>query len=284
MGAEARILLYAASAARADAAAAAAFARIAALDSILSDYRLDSELTRVSAAAGGPAVRVGNDLCFVLGHALAFARASDGAFDPTAGPLVALWRRAREHATLPDPDTLAHAMRRTGWRHVWLDPRACTVRLAQSGMRLDLGAIAKGHAVDEAMRVLRGYHVERALVSLGGEIRAAAAPPGLPGWRVRTGDDDSAQRMLLLADAAISTSADTEQFVIIDRIRYSHVLDARTGMPLTHRARATVRAPDALTADALATILTILEPARHDPLMLAFPGAAIVAYSRNERP
>jgi len=270
MGTEARIVLHAADSIIAERAAAAAFQRIADLDAALSDYRLDSEVTRLAAQPAGPAVPVSRDFVRVLARALDIARRSDGAFDPTAGPLVMLWREARRTSRLPDPQDLERARMLTDWRAVTLDTVARTVRFARSGMRLDFGAIAKGDALDEAMTVLRAHHTPVALLSLGGEILAGDSPPGQSGWPITITTASHADSTVHLAHRAVSTSGATEQFVEIDGQRYSHVIDPRTGEPRTDRTTAIVIAPDAMTADALATTLTILTPATRSRLLAAY--------------
>jgi thiamine biosynthesis lipoprotein len=274
MGVVARIVLYAPDESAAREAARAAFARVAALDSIMSDYRPESELMRLSARSGGPPVRVSEELFHLLSLADSLSRVSDGAFDVTAGPLVRLWRRARRTGTLPTEAERREAMSRVGWRHLHLDPAARTVRLDRPGMLLDLGGIAKGYAAQEAVRTLARQGVSRALVEMGGDLVASAPPPGRRGWRVRIDRPGrTAPDSLLLAHAALSTSGDTEQFVEIDGVRYSHVVDPATGVGLRTRVAATVLAPDGATADALSTLLTVLGPAQGRALLAArFPG------------
>lgn len=274
MGVEARVVLYAASEESATAAARAAFARIAVLDSLLSDYRVDSELSRLSYRAGGAPVPVGPELFLLLARAQEMARITDGAFDVTVGPLVQLWRGARRSGVLPTEAERREALARTGWRNLELDSASRTARLLREGMRLDLGGIAKGYAADEALRVLRAAGVESALVELGGDIVVGAPPPGTRGWRIAVVDPDPAMPVGPLANAAISTSGDAEQFVVVGGERYSHIVDPRTGLGLRDRLAATVVAADGITADALSTALTVLGPeAGRELLARHFPGA-----------
>jgi thiamine biosynthesis lipoprotein len=275
MGVDARLVVYAPNQPAAEDACAAAFVRIAALDSMMSDYRVDSELTRLSAHAGGPPVRVSPELFGVLRRAQEVARYSNGAFDVTVGPLVALWRRARKTGALPDPVAIERARRRVGWQKLRLDERARTVRLTVSGMKLDLGGIAKGYADDEAQRVLRRHGITRALVEMGGDIVVSGPPPGTDGWTIRVPNagDDHGPVDLPFAHRAISTSGDTEQFVVVGGRRYSHVVDPRTGQALTNRVQITVAAPDGLTSDPLSTALILLGAEDRRKLLSDYPGA-----------
>lgn len=280
MGVDARLVLFAPDQAAAEGAGAAAFARIAALDSIMSDYRQDSELSRLSARAGGPPMRVSADLFRVLERAQAVARRSGGAFDVTVGQLVALWRRARKSGVLPKPAAIERARRLVSWKKLLLDERARTARLTVRGMQLDLGGIAKGYAADAAQRVLKEHGVTRALVELGGDIVVSGSPPETDGWTIRVPNagDDQGPADLRFADRAVSTSGDTEQFVVIGGRRYSHVVDPRTGQALTNRVQVTVIAGDGLTSDPLSTALTLLRAEDRNGLLQAYPGTT--AYVR----
>jgi len=268
MGVAARIVLYAPDDATARRAARAAYARMALLEDIMSDYRPESEVRRLAVRAGAD-VPVSVDLFVVLARAVDLWRRSDGAFDPTVGPFVELWRAARRTGRLPPRAELDSAARRVGSDKVHLDSVARTVRLDAPGMRIDLGGIAKGYILDRALDALRAQGVTRALLEAGGDIVLGDAPPGRRGWRIALPEGDT-----ILANHAVSTSGDTEQFVIIGGVRYSHVIDPRTGMGLTSRREATVVAPDGVTADGLATALTVLDDERGARLLRSFPQAA----------
>lgn len=274
MGIDARLVVYAPDEALAQRACTAAFARIAELDAIMSDYRRDSELNRLCDLAGGPPVKVSSELFDVLKRAQELAKRSDGAFDVTVGPLIALWRGARKTATLPDPRQLEAARQLVGWKKLTLSERAKTVQLAAKGMRLDLGGIAKGYANDEAQRVLKKHGITRALVEMGGDIVVSDPPPGAKGWTIRVPNagDDHGPKDLVFSRCAVSTSGDTEQFTVIGGVQYSHVVDPRTGQALTNRVQATVVARNGLTSDPLATALTVLNAEERAKLLKLYPG------------
>ena len=258
MGMPVRIRMYAGSSDDAREAAIAAFARIAVLDRMMSDYRPDSELRQLSAARGSWQ-NVSPELYDVLERAVAIASATDGAFDPSVGPLVLLWREARQTARMPDASAIARAREAVGWQRIEFDKPRRAVRLSGPGMRLDLGGIAKGYILDEALRTLRSVGVLRALIEAGGDIAVGDAPPDRDGWRIDAigADSEFAARAAKLTNAALATSGPTAQFVEIAGVRYSHVVDPRTGVGLTNHVTAHVIAPDGATADALATALTV---------------------------
>ena len=180
-----RIVLYTTDNATAAKAADAAFSRFHQLNAILSDYDPQSELRRLcDTSGGGKAVRVSDDLWRVLSEAQNLSECSQGAFDVTIGPVVHYWRNARRTKELPSPKTIQRALQRVGYRSVRLDPKQHTVELLGPKMRLDLGGIAKGYAVDEAMAVLGEHGITRMLVDAGGNIGLGDPPPGKSGWRI----------------------------------------------------------------------------------------------------
>ena len=254
MGTLARITLYAPNPESAREAFKAAFARIHELDEALSDYKPESELNRLCRQPPGKPVPLSADLFLVLDHAQRLAEQTGGAFDVTLGPLIRLWRQARKDRRFPDDGEIVAAQRRTGYRHLTLDARARTATLAIAGMQLDLGGIAKGYAADSALQVLRGLGVTRALVALSGDLALGDPPPGQQGWRIGIG---AASNVRVLRNVCVSTSGDSEQFVEIGGVRYSHILDPATGIGLRHRSMVTVIAPDGLTADSLDTAISV---------------------------
>jgi len=278
MGVPFRIVLHADSERAAGAAAAAAFERIAQLNAVMSDYEDDSELTRLSRSSGsGQPVKVSGDLWRVLSRARLLARQSGGAFDVTCGPLVQLWRRARRQRELPAPEKLAEARKAVGHEKLLLDARGRSAKLLVPGMRLDLGAIAKGDAAGEALSVLRSRGFTRALVAGGGDMAIGDPPPGRRGWVVELAAHDSAgappRQFVELANCGFATSGDVFQHVEIGGRRYSHIVDPRTGVGLTDHSLVFVIARDALTADSLSTAVSVL--GSEDGLKLAakWPGA-----------
>lgn len=266
MGAQFHIVLYATDQRQADAAAKAAFARVAELDQILSDYKDDSEAMRLGRGSGGEPTPVSDDLFRVLEASLEIARLTDGAFEPTLGPVVQLWRRARRQKELPDPDRLTAARGLVGWRLVHLDSQRRRVQLTKPGMRLDFGGIGKGFAADEALNVLKNHGIRRALISAGGDIVVGAPPPGQAAWKIgvapHEAPDRPPARFLHLAHAAVSTSGDAEQFVEIGGKRYSHIVDPFTGLGLQGRRSVTVVADRGVYSDSLATAFCVMDPAK----------------------
>jgi thiamine biosynthesis lipoprotein len=275
MGVPVRLILHS-TPLTAERAARAAFARVASLDRMMSDYRDDSELRAIERHSG-EFVRVSRELLEVLQRALRIAEDTEGAFDPTVGPYVALWREARRTGRMPDPRALAAARWVTGWRHVDIDENHSSIRLARPGMKLDLGGIAKGYILEKALRTLRAEGVTRALVEAGGDIVVGDPPLGRAGWTIDTlgANETFTAHASRLTNAALASSGATFQFAEIQGIRYSHIVDPRTGLGVTTPRIARVIAADAATADALATALTVLEPDDARAVLRRFPGVRV---------
>jgi thiamine biosynthesis lipoprotein len=272
MGMRVRLVLFAPDEETARSAARAAFARIALLEDIMSDYRPESEV-RLLTRTSRHWVVVSPPLFEVLGRALEVAARSGGAFDPTVGPLVAVWREARRTAQLPAVTRLDSVRSLVGWRKVKLDSTAHAVWLDTVGMQLDLGGIAKGYILDQALNTLRGFRVP-ALLEAGGDIVAGDPPPGKQGWKIEApgAGIEISRRAESLAHSALSTSGDAAQFVVVNGIRYSHVVDPRTGQALTNHREARVVSGDGTTSDALATALTVLTDREGRDLLRSYPG------------
>lgn len=282
-----RITLYASNQAEADEAAVAAFQKIEELNNCMSDYDANSELMRLCAQPYGTPVKVSDDLFEILAESQRVARESDGAFDVTVGPYVRLWRAARKKKVLPTEAELAEARKEVGYQKLLLNARGKTVILTVPNMKLDLGGIAKGYAADKALQVLKSKGVTRAMVAASGDIALGDAPPGHAGWAIGIASidpkDAKVTKTVLLKNAGISTSGDTEQFVEIGGKRYSHVVDTQTGLGLTIRIQATIIGPNATITDGLDNTVCALGVERGLALIDSLPKTAALVVTENEQ-
>ena len=233
----------------------------------MSHYRPDSELSRFNGAQSTAPQPMSGETLGVLAEALAVSRASGGAFDVTVGPLVDAWGfgPAGRAPAAPDEAALAALRTRVGSELLEIDAAASTLRKRRAEVVVDLSAIAKGYAVDAVASLLADLGVRNYLVEIGGELRAAGANEEGAPWRVAierpAPGAPAAQRIVPLTDAALATSGDYRNFYDLDGARVSHMLDPRTGRPVTHGLRSvSVIAERCSLADARSTALAVLGP------------------------
>ena len=266
MGVPFKIIVYAENEHTANKALTAAFERIAALNTIFSDYDPNSELSRLCRLSGpNTPITVSPELFDILTTSAEISNKSSAAFDVTVGPYVRLWRRARRQKELPDATRLEEAQSLVGHQKVMLDQKERTVELQSHNMRLDLGGIAKGYATDEAMRVLKHHGITSALIDASGDLLVSNPPPGKDHWTIGIAalrqPEGQTSEFLHISNRAVATSGDAYQFVEIDGQRYSHIVNPQTGMGLTSRSSVTVVAPNATLADAWASAVSVMGPA-----------------------
>lgn len=283
MGTAFTLVLFAPDKSLADRAASACWARVDQLNAELSDYDPKSEISRLSQQTlNGPMAQaqpVGQDLYYLLERSREAGRLSYGAFDITVGPLVRLWRRSRQLVQLPKPQRIETAKKSVGYQYIRLDPARHAVQLLAPKMVLDVGGIAKGYTSMQVLKLLRErFGITHALCGAAGDIVAGEPPAGKQGWVIALeslqGPEPTPKVYVRLRDYAISTSGDTERYVIIDGRRYSHIIDPRTGLGLTDRIAVTVIAPDGTTTDWMSTALSVMGPEKGLPLIEQTPGAA----------
>lgn len=287
MGVQVRIVMFAKNSARATAAAEAAYSEIARLESIMSDYRADSEVAMLGRRSGGEPLPISCDLYAALDLACQISAATGGAFDITIGPVTNLWRGASESGVTPSAAEIERAHQLVNWRDLILDREHQTARLAQAAMRIDLGGIGQGYAADRALEVLRRHGVTCCLVDVSGDIAIGDPPPRAAGWAIALATDPSkATRLIHLRNSAISTSASTGRIYEVQGVRHSHLVDPRRSKvsdPVPRRM-VTVIAPQCATADAWATALCVLNPNAGLAISESMPGMAVLIVNENETP
>lgn len=262
-----------------------AFAKAEHLSTLATDYDPDSELNQLSDSPTGVPVAVSKPLFDLLERAKNIAILTQGAYDPTLGSMTQLWRETSRSRTLPDPETLEKARTASGYSALLLDPIASTATLTKPHLRLDLGGIAKGYAADLIHDHLAASGLPQTLVAAGGDLRLGDPPPEKEGWQVALRTFAlTPTGTLTLKNCAISTSGDLHQRVIIDRIKYSHIIDPMTGLGFAEQKAASVIAPTATLTDPLATAACVHpDPAK---LLEKFPQASfrILVEDQTERP
>jgi thiamine biosynthesis lipoprotein len=248
------------------------------VDSLMSTYRSSSDVSRVNAAAGSmQPVHVAQPTMAVLRKARLYWRLSGGAFDPTVGPLVRAWGFEQGPGRQPVGRELDSLRRLVGYGDVELDSARSTVRLPRAGMRLDLGGIAKGFALDLARRALRHPAIRAGTIDLGGNVRLFGRPPGGDRWRVEIVDPlrrDGVVGAFLLDSGAVATSGSYEHYVVVGGRRYGHLIDPRTGSPARGVLSATAVGPLGEWSDGLSATLFLLGPRRGARLADSLSGVA----------
>ncbi|MHC4624054.1 MAG: FAD:protein FMN transferase [Planctomycetota bacterium] len=289
MGTFARVVAVAPDSATADKSIESAFAQLRSVDRLMSDYRSDSEISRVNRDAYTQPVKVSKATFEVLQKAIEFSRLSDGAFDITVGPLVDLWRSAVEANSVPSKAALQQARSKVGYEKLFLDANEMSVRFAVDGMRLDLGAIAKGYAIDNAIETMQEGGALGGMVDVGGDIRCFGVPSrGKKHWLIGLQDPTKAEDwigttkpslVLKLTDAAIATSGDYRRFVLVDGKKYGHILDTKTGRGAKALSSVTIISQSAIDADALATAVSVMGPQEGLALVEQLPQAEAILIS-----
>lgn len=256
-----------------------ALAEIARLDGMLSSFNPDSEVSEVNRQAGVKPVKVSPETLAVVDRALYFASISGGAFDPTIFPVMRLWGFGGPEYRVPSRAEIEQALALVDYRNVQLDKQESAVFLVQKGMAIDLGAIAKGYAVDCMAEVLRKEGVSSFLINAGGNVYAQGIKPDKTGWTVAVIDPRKPEDYLGIVkarDISIVSSGDYERFFEVNGVRYHHIMDPGTGYPSRTCRGTTVLLPSSTDADALSTALFILGPDRSDAVLSKFPRAGVI--------
>jgi thiamine biosynthesis lipoprotein len=293
MGTFSRVVVVAETQQAAAHCAEAAFEVQQRIEALMSYHREDSELSTVNRDAAERPVTVDPLTFEVLRRSVHFSEVSDGAFDVTVGPLVDLWKAAGEANVPPTEQALSEAREEVGYRKLILDETNGTVRFAVEGMRVDLGGIAKGYAVDKSVEAMKQRGALGGLVDLGGNIRCFGRPPrGQQDWRIGLQDpnvspgDLNAKPLLVLAitDQSVATSGSYRRFATVGGARQSHIIDASTGRSAARLASDTIIAADATAADALSTAVNVLGPDAGLALIERLPGVEAILIPSGEHP
>jgi thiamine biosynthesis lipoprotein len=265
----------------------AATAEIIRLEKLMTTWDPASEISRVNAAAGRDAVAVSQETFDVVRESLRASRMSEGAFDITFETLHGLWKFDQDLD--PHPPTAAEVSSRLkylGYRHVKVDESARSVFLDEPHVRIGLGGIAKGYAVDRASKVLLDAGLVSFYVQAGGDLYTHGAKPGGEPWQAGIRDPRGPEgdyfAMMAVSDHAFSTAGDYERSYVVDGRRYHHIIDPHTGYPATASRSVTIWAPTALLADEIDDAVFVLGPEKGLALVESLDGVgAVVVDARN---
>lgn len=245
-----------------------------------------SDVCRINAQAGKQPVRVDDDTLAMLLLAKKYNTLSEGAFDVTVGPLMDLWGFGGDNPHLPSPDQIQAALAHVGSKDLVLNEQERTAFLRRAGMKLDLGAVAKGYATEKALQQLEMHGIDKALIDAGGNIRVLGHNRQELPWRIGIKDprkSDAIVATLQLVNASAVTSADYYRTFEEGGKRYHHILDPRTGYPATYSISATVVTNDAGLADILSTVFFILPPDKALEMAAKIPGVELFLVTADRR-
>ena len=239
---------------------AKAFDRIADIEQKMSIRISSSEVSTINQNAGIKPVVVSDDTFLVIKEALEIASLSDGAFDPTVGPLVSDWNIGSDDARVPPQEEIDLLLPLIGYDMVTLDEEKKSVYLEKEGMMLDLGGIAKGYAADEVAKILVANNIEKAIINLGGNVLTIGTRVDGTKWRIGVQNPEAERggyvMIVNLEDQALVTSGPYERFLEVDGVVYHHILDTNTGYPVvTNLTSASIIGPNSFISDALSTAL-----------------------------
>lgn len=271
MGTRISVTLWTDDEAAAAQAASAVFGEFDRVDKLMTTWRPDSDVSKINAAAGIEPIQVSAEVLGLLQKSVSIARASDGAFDITVGAFRGLWKFDQDFdGSLPAPEAVAERRALVDYRDLVVDQAAGTAFLRRKGMRITLGGIAKGYAVDRAVALLHDRGFVDFIVQAGGDLYVSGRRGDRP-WRVGVRDPrgapDDSFALIELENGTFSTSGDYERGLIKDGKRYHHLIDPKTGFPATRSRSVTVLAKDALTADVWSTALFIIGPVAGLPIV-----------------
>jgi len=273
-----------------------AFTKLDQIEKMMSYHDSGSELSRLNSSAFEKSVKPSPELYELILKSIEFSRQTDGAFDITVGPLVDLFRLEQKTHTKPTPEQIAWAKQKTGYGKLVVDPNAKTIRFAIEGMKLDLGGIAKGYAIDSAIQVIKDSGALGAMVDIGGDIRCFGKPPGnttcwIVGLQNPANTDpneipykqgQSCLLTLSINNKAVTTSGDYRRFALVQGEKVSHIINPQIGFGAKELSSVTVIADSALIADAMATAATVLGVDKSLTLIESIPQIEAILIKKTE--
>lgn len=268
MGTFANVISIAPDFATAQEAVERAFDEFKKIEKLMSYHKSDSELSRINQNAYRQDLKVSDVTLDVIKKAIQFSELTDGAFDITVAPLVELYKKAEDINSIPQMQEIEDARSKIGFQKLFLDAEKKTIRFSVEGMKIDLGGIAKGYAIDSAVREMKRTGATGGMVDIGGDIRVFGEAPGSREyWRIGLQDpnigkydlsEDKYVLVLKVNNLAVATSGDYRRFYLVGGREFSHIFDTRIGMSSNELGSVSVIADTALAADALATAVSVM--------------------------
>lgn len=274
MGTYVEIKIFSEGPQKADEAISSAFKRIKEIEDMMSAKKGGTWLRRISTQAVGKPLDIPKDLMNVITISQKYSELTNGAFDITIGAITRLWEFDDEMKGIPDKGVVEDALQYVNFQQIHLDEVKGTIMLDSNQISLDLGAVAKGYAVDEAVKSLQAMGMTAGLVNAGGDLKVFGKKPDGSPWNIGIQNPEDAQTVMasiILEDSALVTSGDYERYIIYDGVKYHHILDPKTGWPARGCKSVSVACESALEADILSTSLFVMGPDAGTEFLEALP-------------
>lgn len=280
MGTLFRIEVYSENNNEAESSISKAFKELRKYDLIMSNYNPKSELSKALINAHKYPVKISDELFDVFQKSLYFSQVTKGKFDISVGPVVKLWGFKDKNFNVPAPEQIKKTLAKTGYKNIIIDSENKTIFLKKSGMEIDFGAIGKGYAIDKAVKILKDEGIKSGMIDSVSNQYYLGSPPDSEYWIVGIKHPRKHEKVIEyieVKDKSVSTSGDYEQFFIYNKKRYSHIIDMKNGFPVeTDIVSTTVISENSSDADAISTLLFILNKRESELLLSKFPGISYI--------
>lgn len=244
------------------------------IENLISEWRPNTQISEVNRNAGIRPVKVDREVFELTRRAISYSILSDGAFDISVAALDKIWRFDGNMDALPSDAAVQNSVTKVGFEKIELDSIASTIFLKQSGMKIGFGSIGKAYAADRGRHILQEMGVKGGLINASGDIALWGKPPGKKSWSIGISDPEKPYkitRKLRMKEGAVATSGNYQKYVMFNGVRYSHIINPRTGYPATELASVTVIGPMAEFANALSTSVMVLGVKKGLKLMERYP-------------
>lgn len=244
------------------------------IENLISEWRPNTQISEVNRNAGIRPVKVDREVFELTRRAISYSILSDGAFDISVAALDKIWRFDGSMDALPLDAAVQNSVTKVGFEKIELDSIASTIFLKQSGMKIGFGSIGKAYAADRGRHILQEMGVKGGLINASGDIALWGKPPEKKSWSIGISDPEKPYkitRKLRMKEGAVATSGNYQKYVMFNGVRYSHIINPRTGYPATELASVTVIGPMAEFANALSTSVMVLGVKKGLKLMERYP-------------
>lgn len=256
------------------------------IENLISDWKFDSQVSEINRMAGKQAVKVDQELFDLTQRALFFSQITDGAFDISSAAMDKIWKFDGSMKQLPSKEELTKAIEKVGYQNIILNPADTTVFLKKEGMKIGFGATGKGYAADKGRNLMQQMGVKAGIVNASGDMAVWSDDIPQKKWRIGINNpfkNNDITEVVTLCNGAITTSGDYEKFAEIASVRYSHIMNPKTGMPATGLTSVTVIGPSAETANGFSTSLMVLGRKEGLRLLKKHPEYACLMITDNGR-